>query len=161
MNTSYYKLREIKTYSSTEWLADNTKKYRSVFEQDELTFVYCEVSIFNKKYDEEDWTFKMHLKCFDEKNSEICNIPCDRFIPKEENVSYIREGWGVKMPGTYWKAGIYRWEAYVGEDKIASKSFYVENIGVVKPGRNPYFKLETVKLFEGSSDQFSANEKKF
>ena len=37
MITSYYKLRDIKTYGSLEWLADNTKKYRSVFEQDELT----------------------------------------------------------------------------------------------------------------------------
>ena len=74
MDNNFFKFKDIKTYSSTEWLANNTKKYRCVFEQKELAYVYCEVSVFNKKFDEEDWTLRMQLKCFDEKNNEVCDL---------------------------------------------------------------------------------------
>ena len=36
-----YQFVDIKTYGSTEWLADNKKKYRSVFDKAEVGYVYC------------------------------------------------------------------------------------------------------------------------
>ena len=161
MDNRYYKFRDIKTYSSTEWLAYNTKKYRCVFEEQELSYVYCEVTIYNKKFDEEDWSLQMHLKCFDEKNNEVCDLNCDRLISADEPIAYIREGWGVKTPASYWKPGIYRWEAWVGDQKIASKTFYVENVGLVRSTFNPYFKVETVKLYEGPDDNVDPTKRKY
>jgi SpoVK/Ycf46/Vps4 family AAA+-type ATPase len=161
MDNNFFKFKDIKTYSSTEWLANNTKKYRCVFEQKELAYVYCEVSVFNKKFDEEDWTLRMQLKCFDEKNNEVCDLNCDRLISMSDNVAFVREGWGVKSNGSYWKPGVYKWEAWIGTELLATKIFYIESIGQVKPGFNPYFKIETVKLYEGPDDNTTIDLRKY
>ena len=70
MNTTQFKFRDIKTYSSIEWLANNTKKYRTVFEEMEVAYVYCEVSLYNKRFDEEAWSLSLRMRCIDEKNNE-------------------------------------------------------------------------------------------
>lgn len=161
MSSDNFKFKDIKTYCSTEWLANNTKKYRSVFDEQEVAYLYCEVSLFNKQFDEKAWKLKMQLKCFDEQNNEICDLNCDRQIDKTDNIIYVREGWGVKTPGAYWKAGVYRWEAWIDDELAASKNFYVENAGVVRPGMNPYFKLESVKLYEGPDENTRAEDRKY
>ena len=46
-----FKFRELKVYASTEWLADNKKKYRQVFDRYETTYVYAELSFYNKHFD--------------------------------------------------------------------------------------------------------------
>ena len=151
MNSALFKFRDIKTYSSIEWLANNTKKYRTVFEELEVAYVYCEVSLYNKRFDEDPWLLNLRMRCIDEKNNEICYLNCDRTVNPEEPVVYVREGWGVKTPGTYWKSGVYRWEALVDDEVIASKTFYVQNVGVMRNATNPYFKIDTVKLYESTS----------
>lgn len=151
MNSALFKFRDIKTYSSIEWLANNTKKYRTVFEELEVAYVYCEVSLYNKRFDEDPWQLNLRMRCIDEKNNEICYLNCDRTVNPEEPVVYVREGWGVKTPGTYWKSGVYRWEALVNDEVIASKTFYVQNVGVMRNATNPYFKIDTVKLYESTS----------
>lgn len=155
------KFKDIKTYGSTEWLANNAKKYRSVFDEMEAAYIYCEFSFFNKKYDEDSWDLRLRLKCLNEKDEEICDLPCDRTIDKRDNIVFIREGWGVKTPSTYWKAGAYRWEAYVNDELFATKSFYIERQGVVKNGINPYFKINTLKLYEGPDANLIDNERKY
>lgn len=161
MSHDNFKFRDIKTYCSTEWLANNTKKYRSVFDEQEVAYLYCEVSLFNKHFDNKNWKLSMQLKCFDEENNEICDLNCDRQVDKSDSLIYIREGWGVKTPGAYWKAGIYRWEAWIANELIATKTFYIENVGVVRPGVNPYFKIETVKLYEGPDDNTKAEDRRY
>ena len=59
-----YKFKELKCYSSTEWLYDNQKKYRQVFDRYEVGYIYAELSFINKLYDEEDWNAHIELKCF-------------------------------------------------------------------------------------------------
>ncbi len=157
----FLKFRDIKTYGSTEWLVNNTKKYRSVFDELEASYIYCEFSFFNKKFDEENWEIKLRLKCLNESDEEICDLNCDRPIDKRDNIVFIREGWGVKTPSTYWKAGTYRWEAYINDELIGSKSFYIERQGVVKNGINPYFKVETVKLYEGPDANMGLPDRKY
>lgn len=161
MSSENYKFKDIKTYCSTEWLANNTKKYRSVFDEQEVAYLYCEVSLNNKLFDNKNWRLTMQLKCFDEQNNEICDLNCDRQVDKNDAIIYVREGWGVKTPGAYWKAGIYRWEAWIGEEQIANKTFYIENVGMVRPGINPYFKIETVKLYEGPDETTPSENRKY
>jgi SpoVK/Ycf46/Vps4 family AAA+-type ATPase len=161
MSSDNFKFKDIKTYCSTEWLANNTKKYRSVFDEQEVAYLYCEVSLFNKLFDNKNWRLSMQLKCFDEQNNEICDLNCDRQIDKNDSIIFVREGWGVKTPGAYWKAGVYRWEAWISNELIATKTFYVENVGQVRPGLNPYFKIETVKLYEGPDENTKSEDRRY
>ena len=160
MNTALYKFRDIKTYSSIEWLANNTKKYRTVFEEMEVAYVYCEVTLYNKRFDEDAWTLNLRMRCIDEKNNEICYLNCDRPVQPEESVIFVREGWGVKTPGTYWKEGVYRWEAIIDDEVIATKTFYIQNVGVMRTA-NPYFKIDTVKLYESTSGDTDLRDRKY
>lgn len=59
-----YKFRELKVYASTEWLADNKKKYRQVFDRFETSYIYAELSFYNKLFDEDDWEIDIVLKCY-------------------------------------------------------------------------------------------------
>jgi len=63
-DSKQFKFRELKVYSSTEWLADNKKKYRQVFDRFRTSYIYAELSFFNKQFDEEDWEVEIELKCF-------------------------------------------------------------------------------------------------
>ncbi len=161
MDSSNYSFRDIKSYSSTEWMANNTKKYRSVFDELEISYIYCEVSLINKLYDVKSWNLNMQLKCIDSNENEICDLNCNRSIDSHEHIIYIREGWGVKTPGTYWKTGKYRWEAYIDGNLVATKDFYVESHGIVRDGFNPYFELSAIKLFESSSEEAAKDERKY
>ena len=59
-----FRFRELKVYASTEWLADNKKKYRQVFDRYETTYIYAELSFYNKLFDEEDWEIDVELRCY-------------------------------------------------------------------------------------------------
>ena len=161
-NPVNYKFRDLKIFGSTEWLANNEKKYRLVYDESECTFIYSELSFFNKLFDEEDWEVRMNLKCVHHTdNIEICNLVADRTIRKDENIVYVREGWGVKTPGVYWKKGIYRWEAWIDNVFVAEKLFYVEEQGLVTDTVNPYFTLQQVKLYEGPDSNLPKKERKY
>jgi SpoVK/Ycf46/Vps4 family AAA+-type ATPase len=146
----HYKFRDLKIFGSTEWLANNEKKYRLVYEETECTFIYCELSFFNKLFDEEDWDIKINLKCLNvEDGSVVCNLSADRAIKKDENIVFVREGWGVKTPGSFWKAGTYRWEAWIDGVSVAEKIFYIIDLGIVSETVNPFFNIKKVRLYEG------------
>ena len=108
-----YKFRELKVYASTEWLADNKKKYRQVFDRMKVTYVYAELSFYNKLYDREEWEAEVELKCYSLRRGrkEICTLPFNKRVAKTDNIVYIREGWGNKNVGSFWKKGTYYWEA--------------------------------------------------
>lgn len=157
-----YKFRDLKVFGSTEWLANNEKKYRLVYDEAECTFVYCELSFFNKLFDESDWDVRLNLKCVNHiDGTEICNLVADRVIRKDENIVYIREGWGVKTPGAYWKSGVYRWEAWIDSTFVAEKIFYIENQGIVTDTVNPYFNISSIKLYEGPDSNLPKKERKY
>ncbi len=148
-NSTNYQFVEIKTYGSTEWLADNKKKYRSVFDKAEVGYVYCEFLFINLKYKQKDWPLKLVLKCIDEKKNEICSLNCDRSISLNAQNVYIREGWGTRNADGFWTKGIYKWEAWIGDELIAEKNFYVQDYGVVSGLGQPYFKIKSIKFYEG------------
>ncbi|MFN0201192.1 MAG: AAA family ATPase [Bacteroidia bacterium] len=150
-DTSKYKFKELKVYSSTEWLADGQKKYRRVFDQNEITYMYSEFSFFNKQFDEEDWDAKIVLKAFSttKPRKEICSIDASRKISKDQNIIFIREGWGMDEVGSFWKEGTYCWEAYIDEAFVASQTFYIYDVGIVTQTDNKYLTIQSVKLYEG------------
>ena len=161
-NTKKYKFRELKVYGSTEWLADNKKKYRQVFDRYETTYIYAELSFYNKRFDYEDWEIDVELKCFSLKKGrkEICSLPLKKKVSKYDNIVYIREGWGNKNEGAFWKKGTYYWEAWIEGEKVATKYFYIEESGVETfPGENVYTDVQSLRLYEGPYDDVIEEER--
>lgn len=150
----YFKYKELKVYTSTEWLADNKKKYRQVFSRLSTTYVYAELSFFNKQFDEADWEIDVELKCFalNKGRQEICSLPFKRKVSKYDHVVYIREGWGSKSEGAFWKRGSYYWEAWIEGEKVATKYFYVEDGGDASSDENPFLEVQSLNLYEGPYD---------
>lgn len=157
-----YKFRDLKVFGSTEWLANNEKKYRLVYDEAECTFIYCELSFFNKLFDEQDWDIRINLKCVNNSDgAEVCSLVADRTIKKDENIVFVREGWGVKTSGAYWKQGSYRWEAWIDSVFVSEKVFHIEDQGIVTETVNPYFTTQTIKLYEGPDSNVVKKERKY
>ncbi|MDX2134714.1 MAG: AAA family ATPase [Saprospiraceae bacterium] len=150
-----WKFRELKAYASTEWLADNKKKYRQVFDRHETTYVYAELSFFNKLFDVEDWEVTVELRCYALKKQrrEVCALQFTRKVNKYDPVSFIREGWGNKQEGLFWKKGGYCWDAYIEGEKVATKYFYIEDAGrPVTKYDNPLCQITSLRMYEGPYD---------
>ncbi len=159
-----YKFKELLVYSSTEWLADNKKKYRQVFDRFGTSYIYAELSFYNKHFDKEIWDVNITLKCIDLKRNkkEVCSLNFEKKISKYDNIVYIREGWGNKKEGVFWKKGTYYWEAWIDGEKVGTKYFYVEeSLNSPKGKENTYLSLESVKLYEGQYDDVNESERKY
>lgn len=147
-----YKFKALKVYASTEWVLDG-KKYRTVFENLDTTYLYAELSFYNKLFDEEDWTADLTLKCFlksgKNNNKELCNIHEKVDVSKEKNEIYFRQGWGADEPGSFWKRGDYFWEAWIDGEMVGTAEFHIEGEGQVTADNNPYFGLQSIRAFEG------------
>ena len=158
-----FKFRELKTYSSTEWLAENKKKYRQVFDRKETTYIYAELSFYNKQFDREPWEVEVELKCYSlkGKQKQLCSLSFRRKVSKYDSIVYIREGWGNKKEGVFWKRGNYYWEAWVEGEKVATKYFYIENPKNedILPGA--YIHLQSLKLYEGKHDDVGEDDRKY
>ncbi|MEL6987014.1 MAG: AAA family ATPase, partial [Bacteroidota bacterium] len=162
--SQHFKFRELKIYSSTEWLADNKKKYRQVFDRYETTYVYAELSFYNKLFDREVWEAEIELKCYylKRQKKELCALKFKRKVSKYDNVVYIREGWGNKKEGVFWKKGTYYWEAWMEGVKVATKYFYVEDAGQDLLNKdNPYVSLHSLKLYEGQYDDVNEDDRTY
>ncbi len=159
-----WKFRELKIYASTEWLADNKKKYRQVFDRLETTYIYAELSFHNKHFDIEDWEVNVELRCYAVKKQrkEICVLPFRRKVSKYDAVGYIREGWGNKQEGVFWKKGAYYWEAWIEGEKVGSKFFYVEEAGrQLSKTDNPYCQITSLRMYEGPYDDIPEFERQY
>jgi SpoVK/Ycf46/Vps4 family AAA+-type ATPase len=159
-----YKFREIRMYGSTEWLADNKKKYRQVFDRYEVGYVYAELSLYNKYFDVDDWEINVELHCYSSRKgkTEICVLPFSRKVSRYDPVIYIREGWGNKKEGAFWKRGTYYWEAWIDGEKVGTKHFYIEDTGAaITEAQNPYCNIASLKLYEGPYDDIVKGERNY
>jgi SpoVK/Ycf46/Vps4 family AAA+-type ATPase len=157
-----YKFKDLKVFSSDEWMANATKKYRTVFDKMETTYMRTEFSFYNKLFDEQDWDAKITLKAFsiiDTNRTELCSIDSTLTIKMDENIVYVRDGWGNAVEGSFWMKGNYCWEAYIDDELVGSKNFFIEDIGKVSAAANPYFSVESVKLFSGNYDGWNNKDR--
>ncbi|MDA8693524.1 AAA family ATPase, partial [Saprospiraceae bacterium] len=116
------------------------------------SYIYAELAFYNKQFDIESWNVNVVLKCYEVGNKkQICSLSFNKKVSKQDNIVYVREGWGNKKIGSFWKKGTYYWEAYINKVKVATKYFYVENYG--NPWENldkPRVEVTSMKLYEGS-----------
>ncbi|HPQ21100.1 MAG TPA: AAA family ATPase [Saprospiraceae bacterium] len=149
-----YKFKELKTYSSTEWLIDNSKKYRQVFDVENTSYIYAELSLYNKEFDKESWDLNVRLVCRDmNKRKQICSIDVNKQVSKNEPVIYVREGWGNKKKSSFWKKGIYCWEAWIDDVKIGTKYFYLEDMESWEADFQEGHIFKSMKLYEGNYNE--------
>lgn len=159
-----FKFKSLSVYSSDEWMANSTKRYRTVFDKQETTYLRFELALYNKLFDEEDWTAKAVVTCEEikpEGNVLICTLDSELKAGKEENIVYVRDGWGTPNAGAFWKKGIYEWKAYIDGHLIGTRRFYIENAGLVTRTHNPYFAIEHIKLFSGNIDGWNQTERRY
>ena len=161
-NVDFFKFKELRVYGSTEYLADNQKKYRQVFDRSETSYIYAEITLFNKLFDEQEWVISGELRCYEIKRGrrKVCSIPINKKINKFDHLVYIREGWGNKNPGIFWKRGTYCWEFWIDDEKVGSKHFYIEDpVSDNLDGDNPFLELLSIKLYEGSYNDVSEEDR--
>ena len=168
-----YKFKELKVYNSTEYLWENVKKYRQVFDRFETAYIYTELSLFNKNFDVQDWSLRVDLKCFSIENqvrTEMCNLTIEKEVSKFDSLIFLREGWGNQKSGTFWKRGTYFWEAYIDGEKIGSKYFYViephdntpdplEDDWEIKESVEKYIEPISARLYEGPYDDVTEDDR--
>ena len=102
-----YKFKEIKAYATTESFIGASRNYKKVFEESKTSYIYCELTFYNKLFDEEDWTAKVTHKAFKVKSDntrekELCSVDETITISKDTNVVFARNSWGMDKPGAYW-----------------------------------------------------------
>ena len=161
-NIEFFKFKELRVYGSTEYLADNQKKYRQVFNRAETSYIYAEITLFNKLFDEQEWVITGELRCYEIKRGrrKICVIPVNKKVNKFDHLIYIREGWGNKNPGIFWKRGTYCWEFWIDDEKIGSKHFYIEDpTSDDVESDSPFLDLLSVKLYEGSYNDVNEEDR--
>jgi len=142
-----YKFKEMKVYGSLENFFGNQKNYRIVFDETEVSYMNVELQLYNILFDEEEWKAKVKIKASEYyENKEMCNLDKDLVVTPDQNIIYIREGWGTPNTG-WWKKGTYKWEIWIDDVLVGTNYFYVTNNGVVTIDNNPYFDINSIKLF--------------
>lgn len=144
-----YKLKSIEIFSKDEWLANNRRRYRTVFEVMEVDFLYFHVELYNKWFDEQDWQMKLEFKVVEAFSGKVrYNQVFDLNVPKTDNIFYFSYGYGNEKKGAYWKTGSYKFIVLVNDIAIGEKFFYINNFGLVTADNNPYFDVVSLNIFE-------------
>lgn len=159
-----FKFKSLSAYSSDEWMANSTKRYRTIFDKAETTYLRFELALYNKLFDEEDWTAKSVVTCeevLSTGNRIVCTLDSDLKVSKEDNIVFVRDGWGTPNLGSFWKKGTYQWVATIDGVTIGTQRFFVEDVGLVTKNSNPYFSIEHVKLYHGNIDGWNQRSRKY
>ena len=157
-----FKFKSLLTFCNNEWMVNNQKRYRTTLDKAEIDYVRVELAIFNKLFDEEDWTAKVNLKCVENiGKKEICNREVSIDVKKDENIFYLRDGWGVDNKGGFWNKGSYLWRAYIDDVFIGEKLFHINDVGEVTTHANPYLEIEHIKLYNSHHDGWQEKNRKY
>jgi len=156
-----FKFRGLKVFGSKENLHHNEKKYRVVYDAQEARYIYCELSFFNKLFDELEWIAHARFICKEKvTQKEICTLQKEVPVLIDKNIVYVREGWGTPETG-WWKPGAYIWEVYLEDELVGITPFNIVAGGPVEDENNPYFDLEEIRLFESSSKGTPKEERRY
>lgn len=143
-------------------MVNNQKRYRTAFDKAEIDYIRIELAIYNKLFDEEDWTGKINLKCVDNLGKqEYCNRELEAIVKKEENIFYVRDGWGVENKGGFWKKGSYKWQAFIDDVMVGERLFHVNDVGLVTTSDNPYLEIEYIKFYNSDVNGWQDRNRKY
>ncbi len=154
-----FSIRHLKTYIDDEVLADDVRKYRTVFCTNEIKDVFVELSIMNKMHGEENWEASILFELFDvtdDNKSSIARIRHSENVSHEHMVHYFRVHVGRERQGTYLPQGNYRWEASIEGNDAEEIDFYV-----IEPHSNQtdWFTFDSIRLFEDKTDMGNGTQR--
>ncbi|MBC8046125.1 MAG: AAA family ATPase, partial [Fimbriimonadaceae bacterium] len=156
-----FKFKEMKVYGSLENFFGNQKDYRIVFDESEVSYINVELQLYNILFDEEAWSAKVKIRSSEYyNNTEMCNIEKTLDITSDQNIVIIRDGWGTPNTG-WWKKGTYKWEVFIDDVLVGTNYFYITNSGKVTADFNPYFEINTIKLYNSTKGNTPREERKY
>ncbi len=148
-----YKAKSLRVASSSEWMKNaQERKYRRVFDRQEIAYLYFTFEFYNKLFDEEDWGAEIKLVIKDQDNKVITSLKDSVTVSKDKNIYEYLDSWGVKTPGGFWEKGSYEIIAYIDNEEVITNTFYIYDVGLVTQTTNPYFDLVSLKVFENDAD---------
>jgi len=159
-----FKFKSLQVYCSTEWMFGATKKYRQVFDKDEVDYIRAEFAFYNKLFDELEWEANVTVKAFQIKGTakqELCSQDEKIVVTKEQNIVTVHKGWGTEAVGGFWKKGEYVWEAFIDNKQVGSQKFFIEEVGKVTNKNNPYFDVVSLKLYSSHFEGWQENNRKY
>lgn len=127
-------------------------KYRTRFEQDEVTYLYWDIELINLFYKKQDSSVTFKLRCTSVSTGKemYCQDQTVTFFPSEIS-RILNYSWGTEKAG-YWIADQYSWELTINGNVEFTKTISISAMGVVTETNNPYFDLLETKLFPGYLD---------
>ncbi|MDD3875716.1 MAG: AAA family ATPase [Bacteroidales bacterium] len=153
-NTSeFFRSKSLKTYISLLKLHEDKRLYRTVFEKNELSFIYVEFSFYNKLFDDEDWDATVLFELYKIKGNKtelLDSTVYEEVVSKDNNIVSLTDNWGDEK-GHKWEPGHYLYKVYVNDCFADKYDFYVQDFGLIIDRYNPYFNIYSFKVFESTS----------
>ena len=157
-----YKFKSLRTYA-WDRVMNNIRRYRRVFDRNEISYLSVALEFYNKWFDEKDWEAKITWEAYtldgDKKTKQHCSEVEEYTISKDENIVLCTFGWGNKIYGKGWAKGDYLWEVYINDELVGSTRFYIEDVGRVTPGNNPYFEVVSLKTYEAANGDLEEDKR--
>ena len=156
-----YKFKSLNSYVWDKTMGK--RKFRKVFDKNEIAYLGVTFEFFNKLFDEKDWEIKVTFKAYslddDKKTKEHCSEVEKHTVTKDENIVVYNFGWGNKNYGQSWDKGDYLWEVYIDDDLAGSTKFHLEDVGAVTSGNNPYFEVVSLKTYEAPQGDIEEDQR--
>lgn len=129
-------------------------RYRRVFDASDTQFVFGELSLHNKKFDEEDWSFQLEIQPYDAWAKPLAKITETVQVPKTTDVLYV---WKTLGAAKDFHQGACRFEAFIDGERVGDHTFYVIDDKDEKSAG--YVELRSVVLFEGPATRPTPEER--
>lgn len=133
-------------------------KYRTRFEQDEVTYLYWDIELINLLYKKQGGNVTFKLRC-------TALSTGKEMYGQEQTVDFfsseisriVTYSWGIENGG-YWIADQYVWELSINGNTQVTRTIIIDAMGVVTDKSNPYFDLLDTKLFPGYVDNRESSQ---
>lgn len=158
------KSKEVILYCGEPGYSKNKMKNRTVFDEDEIDFLYAEFSFYNKQFDENEWSanFSFKLIRIIDNGQEVDIIfekDAYKTVTPTENLVTISDY--PSDSGQCWMQGEFAYQVWFENKLLAEKIFYIESAGKVTGENNPYFDFLSLKLFEGAHPLPIVDDRKY
>ena len=161
-NDKPYKYKSLNTYAWDRAMSQ-LRKFRRVFDKNEINYLSVSLEFYNKHFDEKDWEAKITLAASSidgtKKIKEYCTNTKTINVLKDQNTVINEFGWGATNYGEFWSKGEYIWEAFINDELVGTTEFRIEDRGRVLADNNPYMEVYSLKTYEASEDNVAEKDR--
>jgi len=133
----------IKTFEGgLEQPAKESRIYKSTFNKNDTRYIWCEINLKNKLYDQSDQFYKAKWIYYDPDGSIRGTMDADWNIKKEWSETWHQGGWGWSESGK-WPIGTYTIKFYLDDNYLTQTTFNISEFS-----SNPEITFISLKFFE-------------